>query len=314
LETFIAELGRRYDDDPRIGFITAGLLGEWGEWHDDSRKDLFASRTTQSRVLKAYQKGFSKIPILLRYPAGSEDRLYVSNASTAFGYHDDSFAWATLPTGHRGDRWFFLTRMQAAGDAAVDKWKTRPIGGEIRPEIWGQVFDERPQHPRAQDFGECVRRTHVTWLMDTGMFREPPSRKRYERASAQVRGMGYDFFVQTADISPAAGKLSVTLQVINQGVAPFYRDWPIELAALSAEGRVVQRWPLDWKLVGLLPGERPRAWQTTVDARTLSPSARLVAVRVVNPLPNGKPLGFANKDQDRHARGWLTIGQLTGNP
>ncbi len=34
LETFIAALGRRYDHDPRVGYITAGLLGKWGEWHD----------------------------------------------------------------------------------------------------------------------------------------------------------------------------------------------------------------------------------------------------------------------------------------
>ena len=66
LETFIAELGRRYDRDPRVGFITAGLLGAWGEWHDDSRKDLFASRATQIRIMNAYEKAFSRTPILLR--------------------------------------------------------------------------------------------------------------------------------------------------------------------------------------------------------------------------------------------------------
>ena len=33
LEAFITALGRRYDGDPRIGFITLGLIGFWGEWH-----------------------------------------------------------------------------------------------------------------------------------------------------------------------------------------------------------------------------------------------------------------------------------------
>eukprot|EP01052_Picozoa_sp_SAG31_P004428 SAG31_NODE_183_length_20987_cov_8.711078_12_plen_46_part_00 len=32
LESFIAEFGRRYDADPRIGFVQVGLLGYWGEW------------------------------------------------------------------------------------------------------------------------------------------------------------------------------------------------------------------------------------------------------------------------------------------
>ena len=49
LETFIAALGRRYDHDPRVGYITAGLLGKWGEWHDAPRRELFASIATQER-------------------------------------------------------------------------------------------------------------------------------------------------------------------------------------------------------------------------------------------------------------------------
>jgi hypothetical protein len=313
LETFIAELGHRYDNDPRIGFITAGLLGVWGEWHDGARKDLFSSRATQARVINAYEKAFSQTPILLRYPAGNDDRSYVPNASRPFGYHDDSFAWATLPSGNRRDRWFFLARMKAAG--AVDKWKTHPIGGEIRPELWGRVFDEKPSNPRAQRFAECVRQTHVTWLMDTGMFRELSDRTRYERAIGLVRGMGYDFYVQTAEVSQlVAGKLSVALQVVNQGVAPFYRDWACEIGALSTEGKVLGTWPVDWKLEGVLPADPPRKWQSSVDLKTTGAGACIIAVRVVNPMKNGKPLRFANADQDRHAEGWLSVGKITRDP
>lgn len=33
IKSLVAALGKKYDGDPRIGFITAGLLGTWGEWH-----------------------------------------------------------------------------------------------------------------------------------------------------------------------------------------------------------------------------------------------------------------------------------------
>jgi hypothetical protein len=39
------------------------------------------------------------------------------------------------------------------------------------------------------------------------------------------------------------------------------------------------------------------------------PGAKL-ALRVVNPLPKGKPLKFANADQDTDAEGWLTLGPI----
>ena len=97
LETFIAALGRRYDHDPRVGYITAGLLGKWGEWHDAPRRELFASIATQVRVMRAYAQAFKETPILVRYPTGDNDRSNAANASLPFGYHDDSFAWGTLP-------------------------------------------------------------------------------------------------------------------------------------------------------------------------------------------------------------------------
>jgi hypothetical protein len=101
LESFLTEFGRRYDGDPRLGYLSAGLLGEWGEWHNWPRDELFASKATQKRVLDAYTKAFAKTPVLLRYPAGNRNATYVENADRPFGYHDDSFAWARSGRGRR---------------------------------------------------------------------------------------------------------------------------------------------------------------------------------------------------------------------
>ena len=35
-----------------------------------------------------------------------------------------------------------------------------------------------------------------------------------------------------------------------------------------------------------------------------------LGLRVINPLPNGKPLRFANAEQDRPTPGWLSVGTL----
>ena len=299
LERFIAALGQRYDGDPRIGYITAGLLGSWGEWHTWPRDDLFASQNTQLRVLDAYQKALIKTRILIRYPSAA-------NAIRPMGYHDDSFAWQTLDTAQGS----FMSKMKAAGEAALNKWRTQPIGGEIRPEIWGQVFDHAPRDTRCEDFDTCVRQTHVTWLMDSGMFKSENESARIHRALEQVRNMGYDFFVETADIARKDSIVSVRLCVTNQGVAPFYYDWKLELAAVSPSGDIVRRWPVDWKLTRLLPGESPRIWRADVDVSNLKDQGLVLAVRVINPLPGGKPLRFANAEQDRNVKGWLSVGRL----
>ena len=311
LERFVEEFGRRYDGDKRLGFLTAGLLGAWGEWHSWPRDELFASKATQKRILEAYAQAFTKTPVLLRYPAGKSNSSYVANDDLPFGYHDDSFAWGTLDTGNPDDSWFYMSLLGEAGDKALNKWKKHPIGGEIRPEIWGQIFDAKPRHKQAQDFARCVQQTHATWLMDSGMFNKKPTADRIKRATLEIQRMGYDFYVRSARIDRSgAERIEVELEVLNNGVAPFYYDWPLELAALSGSGSVLKTYPVDWKLAGIEPSTTPHSLKALLLTKEIPEQSEKLALRVINPLPNGKPLKFANANQDADASGWLTLGKL----
>ncbi len=313
LQNFIAAMGERYDGDPRIGFITAGLLGTWGEWHTYPHSEWFASKAAQREVIDAYRDAFSTTPILLRYPAGPDDYAYAPTFREPFGYHDDSFAWATLETGRRDDNWFYMAKLREAGRSALDRWKTHPIGGEIRPELWGVIFDKDPGVPQAQDFLECVETTHATWLMDTGMFREEPSETRYQRAVAMVRRLGYDFHVPslTYEIEDSEdGAIRLDVNVENRGIAPFYYDWSIEYALLDNDGAVVRTIVGEGQLTGLLP-DQSRVWTDRIPLSDLEGGRYTIALRAVNPLANGILLRFANATQDADLDGWLTLTDVT---
>lgn len=307
---FIHAMGKKYDGDPRLGFITAGLLGTWGEWHTYPRSELFASKAVQAEVMDAYTAAFKITPVLLRYPAGPKTWQKADNAQRPFGYHDDSFAWATLHTGRKGDEWFYETALRDAGPAAEKKWKTQPIGGEIRPEAWGHVFDDSTTIKEVQDFVQCVEATHVTWLMDSGMFRKKQPVERIERAKKKVGRMGYEFHVKAVTMHPVMDRyLTLEMEVVNRGVAPFYYDWSIELGLLQ-DGKVVTSSKATSHLTGLLPGE-PHLWKESLALGKLPAGEYQVALRVPNPLKNGHPLRFANATQDQHAPGWLTLGKVS---
>ncbi len=311
MTNFIAALGARYDGDPRIGFVTAGLLGKWGEWHDYPFGKLWASKTVQREVMDAYAAAFKKTPVLLRYPAPEDDPAYAANHTRPFGYHDDSFAWATIPTGRENDSWFFLTRMQRAGSEATNKWRVHPIGGEVRPEVWRGLWDEPSSAPKGQEFLRCVEETHATWLMDSSIERELTAEQR-ERAIAGARRLGYEFYMVSAKLKMSATKreLSVLTTLRNFGVAPFYADWPVELGALDAHGEIVATWLPGWKLAGLLPGDADRSWEYQAETSRLATGNYHLLLRVPNPMPNGRPLRFANRAQDQHLPGWLTLGEF----
>ena len=303
LVNFVRALGERYDGDPRIGSITAGLLGSWGEWHTYPRQDLWASKEVKAEVLDAYEQAFKVTPILVRYPAGDDDYDKASNVKRPIGYHDDSFAYATLDTGEKQHNWYFMAKMERAG--ATEKWKQHPIGGEIRPEVWGKVFDGPGNVPEGQAFDDCVQATHVTWLMDTGMFREMASPQRKARALAQVQKMGYEFYVTRGLLRQQDGEVSVTVEIGNTGVAPFYYDWPVYIGLLDEQGKATHEEKTDWSLTGLLPGETVRL----VHRLPARDEASQVAIRVPNPMQGGIPLRFANQEQRLDEDAWMLLGR-----
>ncbi|MFT5469930.1 MAG: hypothetical protein ACI8UO_005053 [Verrucomicrobiales bacterium] len=300
LKSFIAAFGEKYDGDPRIACLTAGLLGSWGEWHTYPKEELWASFEVQEEILTAYENAFQNTPILLRYPAKDGHYGQAANHKRPFGYHDDSFGWATLDTGKKKDDWYFIPLLKDAN--ALEKWKTQPIGGELRPELWKTSFTGKP-HRKAQDFRQCVEETHATWLMDSGLFEKrfplPPERRR--RALKEVGRMGYEFHISKADLKPDGDQQLLTLTVENRGVAPFYVDWPVELAAFRDGAEIWKETQETWKLTGILPGDSV-IWTARLDPEKTN-SAQ-IRIRVPNPMIGGKPLRFANREQGKE---WLSL-------
>ena len=306
LTNFIAAFGARYDGDPRLGFVTAGLLGTWGEWHCYPHSEWFASKAVQAEVMDAYEASFRKTPVLLRYPAGDRDHTHASNAQRNLGYHDDSFAWATLETGRKDDDWFYLAALRRAGPNALNRWRTAPIGGEIRPELWPCLWKPAGCQ-EGQDFRRCVQETHATWLMESSTSRRIEPEER-ERALTAARSLGYELQVLQTQAKLDGRTLAVSVTITNRGVAPFYAHWPVRLVAVGSDGT---------ESAAELPCALPKVMPSTADTSSVDldlaqlPSGRIhLHIGIPNPLKGGKPLRFANVDAEPSRPGWLTLGTL----
>jgi hypothetical protein len=155
-----------------------------------------------------------------------------------------------------------------------------------------------------------VEVTHVSWLCNQGVFRPSFTGAARERAIRAVQRMGYELHVGTADLAVATSQLTVALTVTNTGVAPFYYDWPVELGALDLTGKLATTWTTDWKLTGIQPGAAARRWHHSAKATGLSAGTYQLLLRVPNPMAGGKPLRFANTNQDKNLAGWLTLGEF----
>jgi hypothetical protein len=299
LENFITALGRRYDGDPRIGFLTLGLIGFWGEWHTwpydgwTKPENWMPGTDVLARILNRYEAAFDRTRLLARYPSPENKGLHI-------GYHDDSFAFETLPV----QSWHFVQRLIDEG--VTEKWKQEPIGGELRPEIQSCLWDEPVSCTQYEDYADSVEQTHASWLINHSAFAGAGyTGDNYFRALAASKSLGYELTVTEASVS----RDRVSIRVANRGAAPFYYDWHAELAAVDSQGRVVRRWKTPWTVAEIQPGQDPAQLTAPVNTHGLRPGTYDVVMRVANPLPNGIPLRFANSSQDNHS-GWLTLGTL----
>jgi hypothetical protein len=306
LTNFIAALGARYDGDPRIGFVTLGLLGYWGEWHTYPETSWFASVSVQNQVLAAYTNSFHKTKLLVRWPAGSFDA-----TTLPLGYHDDSFAYDTIaPPSYN-----FLGLLAAANETS--KWRTQPIGGEVRPEVQPCMWDPSQTNcvPAGQDYSNCVALTHASWMLNHEVFEPGFTGSQLNLALSGARQLGYEFYVSNAILANAraSGPLSVSIAILNTGVAPFYYDWPVQLGVLNSNNTLVKSWTTPWRLSLLLPATNS-VWNYNQTNHALAPGQFKLLLSVVNPLPNGVILRFANQTQDADVSGWLTLGQFSVLP
>ncbi len=307
LDKFVAAMGQRYDGDPRVGFIQAGLVGFWGEWHtypyngDSGRPNWMASDATQREILTDYVNAFHTTKLMVRNPN-------TMNASMPIGYHDDSFALETK-TSSLG--WHFMDNMVAAG--ATDKWKKYPIGGELRPELQPCIFSSAGcpvlEDGGDNDFPGSVAQTHASWLINHYAFQTGYSATDKPTALAAAASLGYSFRA-TEVLMPAtatATTVDVGLTVSNIGVAPFYYDWPVTLVYLDASGAVAKSVTTPWHVSDIASGSSDR-FTATVDLRGIAPGRYTLVAQVTNPLAGGVPVRFANAAQDTTKDGWLTLG------
>ncbi len=163
-----------------------------------------------------------------------------------------------------------------------------------------------------QDYDTSVQATHASWLINQGVFRTefPAQGPDYERALAGHARLGYELHVTEVRWRPSRTGLAIEVDVSNRGVAPFYYDWPIELALWDRRtGQIFFREWTNWHLTTVLPGPHATVWHHEMTWAVGDRDAFQILMRVGNPMPGGRALGFANQEQDRDVLGWLSLAE-----
>ena len=314
---FVAALGNRYDGDPRIGYITAGLYGFWGEEHtypyngyvNDQNPDAInwmPSDEFRAQLVEAWDDAFDETFIQNRYPTEA-------TKAHGMGYYDDSLGYATL----EGTDWHFIPKLKKQGEG--DAWQHSPIGGELYPSFQECAFSEPlncPSKDQGRDYKalESIQKAHATWLINQHAFSTGYTGAELTRAKAASAAMGYTLQATRTSATYHGAKAAVVVEIKNTGVAPFYATWPLEVVLVDSKGAIVASQTIESTLPSILPGQTGRVTARLplpAEYRANNSAQKLTAaIRVVNPLPNGVPVAFANEAMNKPLPGYLELGKL----
>ncbi|MGV3616473.1 MAG: DUF4832 domain-containing protein [Fimbriimonas sp.] len=289
MQRLIAALGRRYNANPRVAFVQFGLLGFWGEWHTYPRPELFASEATAATVLDAARRAFPDKKVMNRYPMG------YAGQQRWLGFFDDMFPEDT----DGKEDWMFLPRLRAAG--RQEAWKTVPFGGEMVPHAAKRFL--------GAEFATTMRRledSHFSWVGPYSPaiagLTDPAHRRN---AEAMVRRMGYEYRLDEIRLPTFLLKsrpLEIEVKGENQGVAPFYYPWPVEMALKDQRGRIVKTWKVDADIRTWLPG--PFRFKTRIQVALKTGRYELL-LGIRDPWTKKPAIGFANGLQRKD--GWTQL-------
>lgn len=255
----IKALAEYFDDNTISSFIQIGSLGHWGEIHTwPEGTGEFPIPSIATKYMESYTKYFKNVKVGLRKP-------YPYAAENDFGLFNDIFG-STSAAGI-ADYWGYITN----GDIDMPGATSEEINASKMPDFWinnysGGEFAQGDVRLHVTNEGilKClddVRTTHVSWLGPCS----PADLETKEFASyiyeanilALQKLMGYNFALEKItklDVIKKGENTALNMVWNNEGVAPFYYEWPLEISLVNKKGEVVYKEDFDVDLTEWMPG------------------------------------------------------------
>ena len=307
LPVFIAKLGEAWNDDPRIAFIEMALWGNWGEHHIWPLTTPYGSERMpeylQVILAEAFLEAFPDKKIQVRYPMDFRD--------FEFGFHWDSFA---LPDDARSGAGIRILNLEQ------NRWHTQIITGEIAYN-WGDqsILGGSPYGTLSCNYAtdyviywvEQVHASTLAWVSDYYFYWPVTEAVAYNAARLQ-KALGYRFVINNASynrvVLPGEG-FTVSFSLTNVGNAPFYYEWPVQVALLDDANTPVWTGLFDVDIRQWLPGRQiPVVTGEFVLPADLEPGVYTVALTVLNPAGLVPSLRFANTEY--FIGGYTILGRM----
>ncbi len=288
-EEAVEALAKRYNNSPDIAFIALGSIGHWGEWHTYQADDFFIpfpSQEVADIYASHYVEYFDSKKLLMRRPftVAKENNMGLFNDMLGNKRSTKEYiSW--INNGYTD----WLTKVNQP--AMPDFWKTAPSGGEFANGNGGIGFlkDSNIETTLNQ-----IKDTHVTYIGPNC----PADRKGrlQENFDKVLKTVGYRYVIDSVKFNDSLNPgdtLELDINMKNEGVAPFYYKWPVNIALISKDKKIVYNTNINQDITTWLPGDIN--FNTSINLpNDLSSGDYSVAISIIDPATNNPSIKFAN--------------------
>jgi hypothetical protein len=323
VDQLLDALGRKYDGDPRIGWVDIGIYGNWGEWHTNGLGNFTGgwipyfnpmlnrngaeagTLETRRHIIDSYARAFKKTRLLMMTD-DKEALVYALRLPTPvpIGMRRDS--WGSL---HFANDFIDSKIFSSDRDLIVNRWKTAPF--IVESFAGSKAFQAGPR-----GLVEQVERFHIAAIGNgnfAGRWDQVPGPFK-EALLEAARRSGYRFAVNAVNFPDglAAGHdVPIDFTWLNQGVTPAYEPWHVEISLVTPDtARTVATARSAVNLEKLLPAQSGVHARDSISVPANLPPGRYeVRVHVTSPASYRPDLRLAN--EGRNADGSYTLGSIS---
>ncbi len=269
----IQALGDQYGRDGFFAFVELGSLGHWGEWHVYSGLRELPSEDIRNQYVNDYINAFPDTFLLMRRPFTITRDMNLGLYNDMTGSLDATTSWLDwIKSG--GD---YLPNENNTLVPMPNGWQYAPVGGEQAP----VVADEEMYGSNLEVSLRLLTESHTTFIGPGGPYDvelNSPIQKGLDQA---LTIMGYRLYIESVEMPVFVNygkEITINFNFSNDGIAPFYYEWPAKVYLLNENGEMVNTYPVSMDIRKILPGV----------------IYKIPFVLPVNNLENGKyTIGFA---------------------
>lgn len=286
----IKALGDRYGKDGFFAFIELGSLGHWGEWHEHPELRQLPPENIRDLYVYDYLNAFTSTQFLMRRPFTITRELGLGLYNDMTGSVVETNTW--LDWIRNGGN--YLPTEKNTLVPMPDGWEKAPIGGEQAP----NMSDEQVYGTNLETTLRLLKESHTTFVGPGGPDEVESNGPLQSGVDQVLSTMGYRLYIDNVEM-PRSVKFGNEIQIkfifSNDGIAPFYYEWPTKVYLFDDSGKTISTYPLQMDLRKILPG-RVYEMPFTLPVKNLAKGKYMIGLAIIDPLTEQPGVKLANEN------------------